>query len=149
MRPASRIGASGIGERVLGTTLTAVTDTGPGPSPDNPPDTAPAGSAEAEAGARLEAERTHLGEQLHELGADEAEFSADEQFADGGQVAAEQGENRALAGELREQLDDVERAIGKLDDGSYGQCEVCGEPIGDARLEAMPAARFCIDHASS
>jgi RNA polymerase-binding transcription factor DksA len=44
-------------------------------------------------------------------------------------------------------LDDVERALSKLDDGSYGQCEVCGAPISDARLEAMPATRFCIDHA--
>ena len=65
-------------------------------------------------------------------------------FADSGQVAAEQGEIMALATDLRDQLDDVERALAKLDAGTYGQCEVCGEPIADARLEAMPATRFCI-----
>ena len=60
-------------------------------------------------------------------------------------MAAEQGENQALAASLREQLDDVERALAKLDDGTYGQCEICGEPIAEARLEAMPATRFCIE----
>ena len=41
----------------------------------------------------------------------------------------------------------TERALAKLDDGSYGKCETCGEAISEARLEAMPAARFCINHA--
>jgi DnaK suppressor protein len=38
--------------------------------------------------------------------------------------------------------------LGKLDAGTYGMCESCGEPIGDDRLEAMPAARFCMLHAA-
>ena len=71
----------------------------------------------------------------------------DENFADSGQVAAEQGENMALAGRLREQLDDVARALDKLDDGTYGLCEACGEAISADRLEAMPAARYCMLHA--
>jgi len=62
-------------------------------------------------------------------------------------VAAEQGENKVLAGQLRAELDEVERALAKLDSGTYGQCEVCAKPIAEARLEAMPAARFCIEHA--
>jgi len=95
----------------------------------------------------LEEEGRHLREQLKELDRDESSLAFDDNFADSGQVAAEQGENAALAGQLREQLDDVERALGKLDDGTYGRCEVCGEPIGDDRLEAMPATRFCIVHA--
>ncbi|MDQ6697914.1 MAG: TraR/DksA C4-type zinc finger protein [Actinomycetota bacterium] len=72
----------------------------------------------------------------------------DENFADSGQVAAEQGENLALAASLQDQLDDVEAALGRLDDGTYGRCETCGEPIPAARLEAMPAARTCINHVS-
>ena len=71
----------------------------------------------------------------------------DDNFADSGQVAAEQGENKVLASQLRSELDEVERALAKLDDGSYGKCETCGEPIAEARLEAMPATRFCIQHA--
>ncbi len=62
-------------------------------------------------------------------------------------MAAEQGENKVLASQLRSELDEVERALAKLDDGTYGKCEVCGEPIAEARLEAMPATRFCIQHA--
>jgi len=96
---------------------------------------------------RLEHERHHLSGQLGDLGRGEGSLAFDDNFADSGQVAAEQGENRVLASQLREQLDDVERALGKLDAGTYGLCEVCGNRIGASRLEAMPAARFCIDHA--
>ena len=93
--------------------------------------------------ASLEQERDELTSQLAEM--DDTAF--DENFADSGQVAAEQGEAQALAGTLREQLDAVEAALAKLDDGTYGQCETCGTQIPDARLEAMPASRYCIDHA--
>jgi len=71
----------------------------------------------------------------------------DDNFADSGQVAAEQGENKVLASQLRSELDEVESALAKLDDGSYGKCETCGEAISEARLEAMPATRYCINHA--
>ena len=39
----------------------------------------------------------------------------------------------------------IEDALRKIEDGSYGTCEVCGKPIGDGRLAAMPWARLCID----
>jgi DnaK suppressor protein len=96
--------------------------------------------------AQLEADRAHLAEQVAGLtpGGD-TEF--DENFADSGQVAAEQGENAVLAARLRTELDEVERALAKLDDGTYGSCEICGTAIAAPRLEAMPATRFCIDHA--
>jgi len=42
----------------------------------------------------------------------------------------------------------VERALAMLDAGTYGTCEKCGKPIGEARLEAMPSARRCIACAS-
>ena len=52
-----------------------------------------------------------------------------------------------------EQLDamrtDVVRALGKLDDGTYGFCDRCGAPIPDARLEARPWSVLCIDCASA
>jgi RNA polymerase-binding transcription factor DksA len=92
---------------------------------------------------QLEVERDHLREQLTDL----TGGSFDDNFADSGQVAAEKGESRVLASQLRDQLDDVEAALGRLDDGSYGQCEMCGGSIGEGRLEVMPAARHCIDHA--
>ncbi|HEY2333252.1 MAG TPA: TraR/DksA C4-type zinc finger protein [Acidimicrobiales bacterium] len=93
---------------------------------------------------QLEEERAQLRSQLEDLGV----ATYDENFADSGQVAAEQGENRALVKQLEETLDDVERALAKLDEGSYGICENCGAAIGEDRLEAMPATRFCITCAS-
>ena len=98
--------------------------------------------------ASLEEERSHLRSQLGELEAgNESSLTFDENFADSGQVAAEQGEAMALASSLKEQLDDIERALQKMDEGTYGKCEVDGEPIAEARLEAMPATRYCIKHA--
>ena len=72
----------------------------------------------------------------------------DENFADSGQVAAEQGESRLLAGlAQRPAATTSSGRCAKLDDGTYGKCETCGEEIAEARLEAMPATRYCIDHA--
>jgi DnaK suppressor protein len=42
-------------------------------------------------------------------------------------------------------LDDVNAALQRIEDGTYGTCEVCGKPIGAARLEAIPWTRLCID----
>lgn len=95
----------------------------------------------------LTAERDRLAAQINSLEPGSSNAQVDDNFADSGQVAAEQGENQALAAQLRSELEEVERALGKLDDGTYGRCETCGEPIAPARLEAMPAARHCIEHA--
>ena len=99
----------------------------------------------AQARVALEAERAELASQLAEEGGEGISF--DENFADSGQVAAEQGEHRALVGRLQETLHDVDRALAKISEGTFGKCEVCGEEIAEARLEAMPAARYCINHA--
>jgi len=96
--------------------------------------------------ASLEEERGQLQAQLGELDED-SDLSYDENFADSAQVAGQQGANRALSGQLGENLAEVERALAKMDEGTYGQCEVCGKDIAEPRLEAMPATRFCIDHA--
>ncbi len=44
----------------------------------------------------------------------------------------------------QEELNEIEIALGKIEDGTYGVCEMCGEPIGRARLEVKNFARFCI-----
>lgn len=97
---------------------------------------------------QLTAEREHVVSQLHQLGHDGARDSYDENFADSGQVTAERGEVEALVGTLLDSLDDIDSALEKIDAGSYGTCEDCGRPISEARLEAMPAAHYCIDCAS-
>ena len=45
----------------------------------------------------------------------------------------------------RRVLRDVVAALQKIDEGSFGSCERCGEPIAEKRLEALPFARYCID----
>jgi len=95
---------------------------------------------------QLQAESERLRAQLDALGGEDA-LSYDENFADSGQVAAEQGETQAVLNQLREQLAETDRALAKFDDGSYGRCESCGQPIAKPRLEAMPATRYCIEHA--
>ena len=92
----------------------------------------------------LEGDRDQLRRQIADL---PTEDDFDENHADSGQVAAEQGESRVLAGALGDQLAEVEHALEKMDAGTYGLCEADGEPIPEGRLEAMPATRFCIDHA--
>src|SRR5437763_15840423 len=99
--------------------------------------------------AALEDERAHLRQQLAELGyGDEGRLDYDQNFADSSQVTAERGEAEALAKQLKETLTEVEHALAKFEDGKYGVCESCGQPIAPARLEANPAARLCMDCAS-
>lgn len=57
--------------------------------------------------------------------------------------------NVAFTGRLREReqrlLGKIEAALGKIEQGEYGDCESCGEPIGLKRLEARPVAELCIE----
>jgi DnaK suppressor protein len=109
--------------------------------PDNQPT--------AEARDLLQEERSDLLSKLEELGGNEgSELTYDSNFADSSQVTAERSEAEALVNSLRETLEDVERALAKLEEGTYGRCESCGREINPVRLEAMPAARYCIDCAS-
>jgi RNA polymerase-binding transcription factor DksA len=95
---------------------------------------------------QLTAERERVKAELRALGVDRDSY--DDGFADSGQVTAERGEVDAVAGSLRETLLDIDDALTKLDADNYGQCESCGDDIGEERLEAMPAARLCMACAS-
>jgi DnaK suppressor protein len=59
-------------------------------------------------------------------------------------VAAE--EYRTLLRAAEHLLDDVDRALASLDDGSYGMCAVCGAPLDDRYLEEDPLAARCAQH---
>ena len=99
--------------------------------------------------AQLQEERERLLAQLRKLGhGPDPDLIFDEGFADSSQVTAERAEIDALAVSLSDTLEDIEVALQKFDDGTYGRCEGCGGPIAEARLEAMPAARLCITCAS-
>jgi DnaK suppressor protein len=96
----------------------------------------------------LEAERGQLLVQIDELTVGgEINLDFDDDFADRGQVAGEQGENQVLARTLQTQVMLVERALGRLDDGTYGTCSVCGNAISAERQAALPATDRCINDA--
>jgi RNA polymerase-binding transcription factor DksA len=59
-------------------------------------------------------------------------------------VAAEQLSRVGAHEQLQEVLADIERAQAKLADGTYGVCDGCGQPIPEARLEALPWANECV-----
>ena len=52
---------------------------------------------------------------------------------------------QGLLVDARASVKEVQQAIERLDAGTYGECEKCGEPISAARLEALPATPFCIN----
>ncbi len=54
---------------------------------------------------------------------------------------------KTLLGEARQSLIYVENALNRIENGTYGECEVCGEDIELKRLEALPYATLCMDHA--
>ena len=51
----------------------------------------------------------------------------------------------ALEKRIREQLAEVEHALQKFQEGTYGLCDSCGQPIDPARLEALPQASLCLN----
>jgi RNA polymerase-binding transcription factor DksA len=74
------------------------------------------------------------------------ELSAlDQHPADIGTETFEREKDLSIIERVEAELADVEHALRRLDEGTYGTCEACGKPIGDARLDAMPAARLCLD----
>ena len=78
------------------------------------------------------------GEQFSELA------SHDQHQADLGTETFEREKDFSLLEQLEAELDDLDRALRKLDEGTYGICEACGEPIPAERLEAVPGARLCV-----
>ncbi len=107
---------------------------------------------------RLEEERNELRRQATEI--EEASFrgpqseltgelsSFDEEYADAGTATFERERDLSIRNNIQDLMGQIDRAIARIDEGKYGICEGCGSPISPARLEAMPAARFCIDCAS-
>jgi len=113
-------------------------------------DTDPARQRLAEERARLEEVRstfdaTHLTDQSESESVSELS-SYDQHPADLGTETFEREKDLSILEQVESELGDVEHAIRRLDEGTYGTCEVCGSPIPDERLEAMPAARLCLEH---
>ena len=99
--------------------------------------------------SRLESERKHLIEDLEQLNANASDLERREgsPFGKREEEATESFElekRLALEKRLKDSLADVEHALKKFEDGSYGLCDNCGQPIAPARLEALPQANLCV-----
>jgi len=113
-------------------------------------------TGQAGAYERLAAERASALERLNGLerelrGIIESADTAgtdDEHDPEGATIAFERQHVAALLGQAREHLTQIDAAIGRLADGSYGRCERCGQDIGAARLAARPVASTCMSCAS-
>jgi RNA polymerase-binding transcription factor len=68
----------------------------------------------------------------------------DEHDPEGATIAFERQQVAALLAAARQRLADVDAALARRADGSYGTCQTCGRPIAPERLAARPAARTCI-----
>jgi RNA polymerase-binding transcription factor DksA len=88
--------------------------------------------------AALGRELAGIAEAASEPGAD------DEHDPEGATLAFEREHTGALLAQALAQVGQIEAAIGRLDNGTYGRCARCGQPIGAARLAARPAAATCI-----
>ncbi|EFP57289.1 C4-type zinc finger protein, DksA/TraR family [Dermacoccus sp. Ellin185] len=111
----------------------------------------PWGDAElAEVRAELEADVARVRAELDELATDfegllrnPGDGAGDDQ-ADVGNANFEREHEISLARKSAEVLRQSERALGRMDDGTYGVCESCGGPIGKLRLQAFPRATLCM-----
>jgi RNA polymerase-binding transcription factor DksA len=66
-------------------------------------------------------------------------------LADAGSELFDRSRDLSIVEDFDAQLAEIEHAIGRLEQGTYGRCQVCGRPIGAERLAARPMTRFCID----
>jgi len=71
--------------------------------------------------------------------------SLDQHQADVGTETFNRERDLSILENVEAELADIAHALRRIDEGTYGTCEACGKPIGDDRLEALPAARFCLD----
>jgi DnaK suppressor protein len=95
----------------------------------------------------LHAKKAEIEEQLGVLErrpGDQGSISFGKRVGEGTSMAVERLSQVAVHDKLQVTLADVQRALDKLEDGSYGRCDVCGEPIGEPRLEALPWAVLCV-----
>ncbi len=100
--------------------------------------------------SHLESEQKRLIEQLEQLEADAQPTEERREGSPFGKREEEATESfelekrLALEKQTRDQMAAVEHALSKFDKGTYGLCDICGQPIDPARLEALPQASLCL-----
>jgi RNA polymerase-binding protein DksA len=144
---AADIAAEGATMAKTADTRTA-TETKSGPA--KPPrarsaaDTEKIRAALAERRGELKAEYEQTMSEIAELQRDRLTDSAGDDQADTGTKTFEREQEISLANSILERITQVERALERLDEGTYGWCERCGNPIPVERLAAFPSATLCV-----
>lgn len=82
-----------------------------------------------------------LEDELGELGLG----SSDNHLGDTATATYDRELDQGLEEGVQQTLGEIDAALGRIDDGTYGRCLMCGEQISEARLRAIPWARLCID----
>jgi DnaK suppressor protein len=108
----------------------------------------------ATASRRLEEDRTRLVGIRDDLQREQEQATSDtggelssfdQHPGDSGTETFELEKNVSLLEQLEDELVEIDAAVQRLERGTYGICQPCGRPIGDERLEALPATRFCVE----
>jgi DnaK suppressor protein len=79
---------------------------------------------------------------------DQGSISFGKRIGEGTSMAVDRLTQVAVHDQLQVTRVDVLRALEKLDEGTYGSCDVCGATIPEGRLEVLPAAVLCVEHAA-
>ncbi|GGU54355.1 DNA-binding protein [Streptomyces albospinus] len=116
----------------------------PGEDPWTPAEVAEARSGLMDEAVRLRSEIVAAEDAIAGLMRDSGDGAGDDE-ADTGSKNITREHELALASNAREMLLQTERALGRLDAGTYGLCENCGKPIGKARMQAFPRATLCVE----
>ncbi|AWN26757.1 TraR/DksA C4-type zinc finger protein [Streptomyces sp. NEAU-S7GS2] len=116
----------------------------PGEDPWTPAEVAEARTELMEETSRLRLEIVSAEDAIAGLMRDSGDGAGDDE-ADTGSKNITREHELALASNAREMLHQTERALGRLDAGTYGLCENCGNPIGKARMQAFPRATLCVE----
>lgn len=77
---------------------------------------------------------------------DPGDVQFDEESGEGDTIAVERGRDLALAAQAMDMIEEIDHALSKFEGGTYGICEVSGEPIPEERLEAIPWAREKVEY---
>jgi RNA polymerase-binding protein DksA len=73
----------------------------------------------------------------------------DDESADAGTATFEREKDLSIENNVRDLLQKIDRALRRIDEGTYGVCEICGRPIEKARIKALPYVDLCIKDAQA
>jgi RNA polymerase-binding transcription factor DksA len=107
---------------------------------------------------RLEEEQAQLDTQLTSIVEDSVaiaqselagDVGTDDESTDAGTATSEREKDLSIENNVRDLLQKIDRALKRMNDGSYGVCDICGKNIEKARVKALPYVDLCIKDAQA